>query len=424
MASKDTDRQCWWGQMGRAFRREWHIIFSDMGVMLFFIALPLLYPITYTLIYNPEIVTEMPTAVVDHSMTPSSRKLVRAIDASPSVALYSYCPEMGEARRLYAERKVDGIIEIPADYEKRIMRGEQAQVQFYAQTSLLLRYRAYLETLTDVQIKLAGEITAERAGAAGLTSAGMSVPIKTNSHFLGIPGQGFASFIMPGIVILILQQSMVLGICFIGGTSRERRRRIYPLPDPLLMHDVHPTAAVIGKALCYTIFYIPMTIYVVRYIPEFFGLPHSGDAVDYLLFLLPFLLASAMFGQAVQYLCKERESAFMIVVFSSVMFLFLSGLTWPRYAMGPVWTAIADLVPATWGLEGFVRINTNSATLAENVRPYVAMWILTAVYFLAAWWVTARIRREAGLQSRSALTSSPKNSEVMPENRDASSVVR
>ena len=125
MASKDTDRQCWWGQMGRAFRREWHIIFSDMGVMLFFIALPLLYPITYTLIYNPEIVTEMPTAVVDHSMTPSSRKLVRAIDASPSVALYSYCPEMGEARRLYAERKVDGIIEIPADYEKRIMRGEQ-----------------------------------------------------------------------------------------------------------------------------------------------------------------------------------------------------------------------------------------------------------------------------------------------------------
>ena len=39
--------------MGHVFAREFRLIFGDVGVMLFFIALPLAYPIAYTLIYNP-----------------------------------------------------------------------------------------------------------------------------------------------------------------------------------------------------------------------------------------------------------------------------------------------------------------------------------------------------------------------------------
>ncbi|MCM1036066.1 MAG: ABC transporter permease [Bacteroides sp.] len=387
-------RGSWLAQTGRAFRREWHIIFSDMGVMLFLLALPLLYPVIYTLIYNPEIVTEMPMAVVDRSMSAESRSLVQTIEASPSVAVYDYCPEMGEAKRLFAERKVSAILEIPSDYARCLATGEQAHVQLYVQTSLLLRYRAFLETMADVQVNLASEMAASKAAAMGMTALDLDVPVRMSSSFIGVPGQGFASFIMPGIVILILQQSMVLGICFIAGSSRERRRRFYPLADPLMMDDISPVWAVLGKTLTFTVMYIPATIYVVRFIPEMFGLPHVGAPVDYLLYLLPLLLSTAMFGQVVQILCKERESAFIVVVFTSVLFLFLSGLTWPRYAMSRLWTWLGDLVPATWGLEGFVRINSNAATLAENSTPFIAMWILAAVYFVGAIWVTYRIRRK------------------------------
>lgn len=394
-SNNKNGRPGWFSQLGLAFRREWTMIFDDVGVMLFFIALPLVYPIAYTLIYNPEIVTEMPIAVVDNSRTEMSRELSRSLDASPSISIYDYCADLGEAKRLFAENKVFGIIEIPADYEKKIVRGEQATVPFYAEVSLLLRYRAYLSALTDIQLKLATDITAMRLASAGASSGGVQgLPIETSGSFLGDPGQGFASFIMPGIIILILQQSMVLGICFIGGTSRERRRRFYGT-DPLVLDDLSASATVLGKALCYTIFYVPMTIYVVRFIPEFFGLPHQGAVLDYLLFLLPFLLASAMFGQIVQYICKERESAFIVVVFTSVIFLFLSGLTWPRYAMNALWTWAGNLVPATWGVEGFIRINSNAGTLAENSTPYLALWIMTVVYFFGACWVTAAIRRSS-----------------------------
>ena len=86
---------------------------------------------------------------------------------------------------------------------------------------------------------------------------------------------------------------------------------------------------------------------------------------------------------------KQRESAFVVIVFTSVVFLFLSGLTWPRYAMNTLWTWVGNCVPAVWGVEGFIRINSNAASLSEVGRDYVALWILAAVYMLTACWVSA-----------------------------------
>lgn len=73
--------------------------------MLFFVALPLLYPIVYTLIYNPEVVRQLPIAVVDNCLNADSRQLVQKASASPSIEIYAYCADMPEARRLMAEKK-------------------------------------------------------------------------------------------------------------------------------------------------------------------------------------------------------------------------------------------------------------------------------------------------------------------------------
>ena len=81
---------------------------------------------------------------------------------------------------------------------------------------------------------------------------------------------------------------------------------------------------------------------------------------------------------------RERESPFILIVATSVVFLFISGLTWPRYAMMPLWRALGDIIPATWGIEGFVRINNNAATIADNTRPYLWLWGLTALYMCTA----------------------------------------
>lgn len=377
--------------MGRVFRNELRLIVHDMGLLLFFVALPLLYPVVYTLIYNPEVVRHLPIAVVDNSRTADSRELVRRASASPSLDIYAYCNDMGEAKRLMAEKKVYGVMYIPGDYARNIGNGEVANVSFYSDMSLLLRYRTFVSALTDLQIDMIQDITGERISSLGLESlAGdMKSPIASESQILGDTEQGFASFVIPGIVILILQQSMLLGIGMLGGTARERRRRNGGL-DPQTV-DAPVTAKVWGRALAYTVFYFPMTIYILRIIPDIFNLPHYGNPVDYLLFILPMLLSTAFLGQALNYFMKERESCFIFIVFSSVLFLFLSGLTWPRYAMSDLWLWVGNTIPAVWGVEGFIRINSNSATLHEVGTAFSAMWILSAVYMVFAIWATSII---------------------------------
>ncbi len=387
----------WFSGMARVFANQFRLIFKDAGVMLFFVVLPLAYPIVYTLIYNKELVREIPVAVVDDSRTAASRDFVRVAGASPTIKIYDYADNMSDARRMMAERKVFGVLYIPYDYSRTIGNGESAHVTFYSDMSLLLRYRAFMAALTDIQVKVAGDITGQRVaeiGADSFLTGDSPLPIASESNFLGDVEQGFASFVIPGIVILILQQSMLLGIGMLEGTSRERRRRNGGI-DPLRVQGVSASATVWGRTLCFFVFYLAFTIYNVQIIPGIFRLPHYGAPADFLLFLVPFLLASAFLGQTLVPLMRERESPFILIVATSVVFLFLSGLTWPRYAMGPLWHTVGNLVPATWGVEGFIRINTNSATLEQNSVPYLWLWGLAAAYMVTAILATAYLNRKA-----------------------------
>lgn len=371
--------------MARVFGNELRTIIHDPGVLLFFVALPLVYPIIYTLIYNEELVREIPVAVVDNSMTAESRQLVRMASASPTIEIYAQCPNMADAKRLMAERKVFGIMEIPANYSKEIGNGRSAHVTFYSEMSRLLRYRDFVSALADLQIEMTGEIAKQRIENAvmeSFLSAEASLPVRSQSNFLGDTQQGFASFVIPGILILILQQSMLLGIAMLAGTSRERRRRNGGI-DPLGV-VAPPLATVWGRTLCYTTVYAAFTLYDLHIVPLMFNLPHFGSATEYLPFILPMLLATAFLGQSLAPFMRERESPFILIVATSVVFLFISGLTWPRYAMMPLWRALGDIIPATWGIEGFVRINNNAATIADNTRPYLWLWGLTVLYMCTA----------------------------------------
>ena len=383
----------WLTSCAQVFAREWHMVLHDQGVLIFFILLPLMYPVVYTLIYNPEVVRELPIAVIDHDRTAQSRKLVRDASAAPAFQIYDYVTDRAAARALMAEGKVFGILEIPRGYGKKIGRLERAHATFYSQMSLLIRYRAFMSAIADVQLKDIADITADRAAMLGAAGSALSgKPIQDEAHMLGDVEQGFASFIMPGIVVLILQQSMVLGICMLAGSARERRRRNGGI-DPLAIAHAPASATAWGRTLCYTVFYIAPTIFLLRYVPVIFGFPHFGDAADYLVFALPLLLSSAFMGQTLSFFVTDRESSFVVVVFTSVVFLFLTGLTWPRYAFPELWTWLGNLVPGVWGVEGFIRINSNAASLWQNMHAWTWLWVLTALYFITAV-IVLRIRKK------------------------------
>jgi ABC-2 type transport system permease protein len=117
------------------------------------------------------------------------------------------------------------------------------------------------------------------------------------------------------------------------------------------------------------------------------------------------VIACMGLGFCFQGIVWERESVFVLWVVTSVVFLFLSGLTWPRYAMAPFWKGLSACIPATWGVEGFIRMNTNGASLSQVHSDYVNLWILAAVYLVLAYCVQRWLVRPAILKGYNAYAS-------------------
>ena len=85
--------------------REFKLSIHDGGIMLFFIFIPFLYPVIYSLIYNPELVRDVRLVVVDHDRTSESRSLVRELDACQEARVIGYAADLDEGRRAMDEHE-------------------------------------------------------------------------------------------------------------------------------------------------------------------------------------------------------------------------------------------------------------------------------------------------------------------------------
>lgn len=364
--------------------REFKLVTHDIGLLLFLLFLPLGYPVIYSLIYNPELVRDVKTVVVDNDRSSLSRELVRNLDATQEMWVTGYAADMHEARRVMNSHECYAIVEIPHNFGKKVGSGQQGNVTIYCESSLLLRYRGFLMAATNVSQAMGAEIMTEKINEtiplAETLMEGDLMPVE--SIALGNLTSGFDSFIMPGVLILILQQCIILALGMAGGAKRERPALIgYRGVD-----DVRSVAVtMLGQLLCYaTILFIPI-MFLIHYVPLIFHFPMVNAGIEVLALLVPLTLASYGMGFCLQGIIWERESVFVLWVVTSVIFLFLSGLTWPRFAMSPFWTFVSDCIPATWGVNAFIKMHTNGATLSQVSHDYIALWILAGVYLIAGY---------------------------------------
>lgn len=365
------------------WKQELMGVLKDEGVLIFFIIVPLLYPLLYSWIYNNEVARDVPVVVIDDSRSAISRKLVRMCDASPDVAVTHYAHDMDEAKLMVSRQEARGILWIPSDFATRINRGEQAALGVYCDMSVMLHYKAIYQTATavtqkmnsDIQIKLAANHT-DREDQ--ITTA----PLQFDEVAVYNPAGGYGSFIIPGVLMLILQQTLVLGIGLSAGTAREKNR--YGELIPISHHYQGVFRIVLGKSLCYFMIYAIVAAYLTLIVPRIFSFVALGGAYELAMIMFPYLLACIFFGMTVSCMVRYRENVMLLVVFVSVPLLFVSGVSWPQSDMPGVWQSVSWLFPSTFGIRAFVRVNSMGASLPDVITEYQALWLQAAAYFFLA----------------------------------------
>lgn len=373
--------QIWYREIGNIIR--------DKGIMIFILFVPLAYPLLYSYVYTNEVVREVPVAVVDESGSSLSREILRKMDASPDMRIAAYCPDMEEAEGLLRRQKVYGIVRIPAEFTQELAHGSQAPIGLYCDMSSMLYYKALLVTATNVSLEVNKDIKVNHyvTGTTDRQDEINKMPIEYDYVPLYNPQNGFAAFLIPPVLMLIIQQTLLLGIGMSMGNSRERHGgSVIPL-HPWYKNPVH---IVIGKALPYFMLYMVLAIYMFTTVTDMFTLPKLGHYGTFIAFVVPYILACIFLAMVLSIFIYRREDSILLLVFLSVPLLFLSGLSWPSPSMPEFWKYVSYLFPSTFGMNGYVRIASMGASLRDIRTEYMALWVQAGVYFLIACWFYRR----------------------------------
>lgn len=363
--------------------KELKNVLKDQGVLMFLILVPIAYPILYSWIYNNEMTREVPVAVVDLSHSHTSREFTRMLDASPDTKVAVRCNSLAEAKECIGRGEAYGAIYFPEDFQTKLNRMEQTHVGVYCDMSLMLAYKAIFQTCTAIQGNMNSRIQIELSGNHTDREDEIStkpldfeeVPIFNNTA-------GYGNFIIPGVLMLIIQQTLLLGVGMAAGTAREKNN--YGFLVPVDRHYRGVMRIVWGKAMAYFMIYMVMGTYLLCAVPYMFNFISLVSWKSLMLFILPYLLACIFFSMTISALMRYRENVMLLVVFSSVPLLFMSGVSWPQSNIPSFWQGVSWLFPSTFGIRGFVRMNSMGATLEDISTEYHALWIQTVVYFVLA----------------------------------------
>ena len=362
------------------WRQELKQVFRDEGVLIFCVIVPLVYPLLYSWIYNNEVVHEVPVVVVDDSHSHLSRQFIRMCDASPDVKIVSYAGDLDEAKMLVSRQVAKGVYYIPEEFATNINRMKQSVIGVYCDMSLMLTYKAIYQTAVavtqtmgaEIQRRVSGNWTAREDQITTRPLAFEDVPVFN-------PAGGYGNFIIPAVLMLIIQQTLVLGIGLAAGTARERNRYSDLVPIHKCYGGIY--RIVCGKAMCYLMIYAVMSAYLTIVVPRLFSFIAMVHWQDLLALMVPYLLASTFFGMTVSCLVHYRENVMLLMVFLSLPLLFMSGVSWPQSSIPGYWQGVSWLFPSTFGIRAFVRMNTMGGVLSDVVTEIRCLWIQAATYF-------------------------------------------
>lgn len=370
--------------------KEFKHIFTDQGVLLLAIIVPLLYPLLYSWIYTEETTREVPVCVVDMSRSESSRSFINKLDATPDIEVAFLCNDMKEAERKMAEQKAYGIIYFPSDYATRTARMEQTTISAYMDMSFMLYYKAIYVTMTNLVLENNSKIQLEIAhNTTRHEDELQQASIKIEEVQMYNTTGGYGNFLLQAVLIIIIQQTLLISVSMRAGWNRQRGMK-GKLPGTSSLKEFFSVTSAFGLV------YLFSSAYVLLITPKIFGFTQRIGLMDFAILVVPMLFAMLCFAMAISTFIKNREDSMVCLVFASIPMLFLVGVSWPEASIPPVWETLAWLIPSTPAGRAFVQLNEMGCPI-EQVYPYLAALLAQGlfymlVYFLRQW----QIANQAG----------------------------
>ncbi len=375
------------------FVREAKSLLGDMNIRTIVIAAPLLYPLLYGSVYWQKTEVDVAIVVVDQDHSALSREFIRDLDAHQLIKVVEVVPDLAAAQDRLCRLDVQGIVLLGPDFSSSQKRGKGTDVKVFLNTSRFLPSNDLNKAITSVAVKNAAASRVKFLQMAGysLTQAEeVSDPVRDDVRPMFNITEAYGDFLIPGIFILILQQTLLIGL----SQSIAKERENNTLPELYRMAKDSLWAMLSGKAFVYFLLYASYAVLYAAVYFRLFTLQLKGDLLALGVITGIFLLSVIYMSIFLSSFFTRKIIALQTIAFTSYPIFFMSGYSWPKAGMPLPLQWCAQLLPSTHYFTAAVRIMEMNAGWRE-VMPEL-WWLLGLA---AAGLVCTRLRMRALLRS-------------------------
>ncbi|WP_058912626.1 ABC transporter permease [Entomohabitans teleogrylli] len=358
--------------MGLLERPMWMLLLVSLCVM--------------SMVYAHRTVWDLPVAVVDQDHSTASRLLIRNLDATAKINMRSY-ESVNEAVRDLGWRRLFAVIIMPQDLEKKLLAGKSVTVPVYGDATNRLAngqiqqdvVAAYQEMLNHYDIELM-----LRSGFSYRQAQVILTPIIAQTQDLFNPGISFAAIIFPGLLVMLLQHSLMIASVRVSIAMRAQGKP----PLPVYLGGL--------SALLPIWLFLSIVLFVLW--PWVLGYRQTAGIAEILLLTFPFLLAVLGLGKLLTECLRSVEMIYLTLSFITMPVFYISGTIWPLQAM-PGWVrAVSYMLPSTWATKAIAGVNQMGLSWHSALTDVMMLLLLGAFYTLLGMGVgllrdTGRLRK-------------------------------
>jgi ABC-2 type transport system permease protein len=362
-------------------RREIRRVASDTNIVLVILAAPLLYALFYGSIYLHKSEYDVPITVVDCDRGELSRRLIRDLDAHPYIEVDAVTSDFEQARQDVDRLKSSAIVYIPESFETSLERGTAVEITAYLNASRFLIGNDLNKAITEVTATLAAQVKVKTLLSRGYSAdkaKAAAEPLQADVRWLFNPSGTYGNFFLPGLLVLVLQQTLLIGLAESVAGEREKGT----VRDWYLTAGRHATTALLGKGCVYLALYGAYTVFFLAIVFPLFKLPMGGDMLALALLTVLFFACITFLSILISSWFRNEMVALEALALTSIPFILWCGFSWPVQAMPPVMQWGAQLLPITPYLSAFTRITLMGAGWQDTLGAAIHLAALGLILFV------------------------------------------
>ncbi len=365
-------------------KRELGIISGDGSIILTIFIAPMLYIFLLGTIYYHKDIQKVNLAIVDRDHSGLSRTYIRFINSTQKVRV-KYMPEtFDEAKDLFYKMDVFGVLIIPKGFEKDLMTLKGSGVNLILNNSRFLMSNEINKAVQKVSLMVGAGVRLKYFVETGNTprqAMNLVMPVKPEVSFLNNIFSNYGYFLLPGLIFLIIQQTLLIGLG--ESVSLEREENLLP---SLLKKDRPVFVAIAGKNAFYFVLYLAYSLLAFSTLFPFFSIPVKGDFWSLALLIVLFVSSMILFTNLLSSFFKKQIVFMEIVAFTSYPIFLITGYAFPQYALPALIKYLSYVLPTTPFMDSMIKISRQNAAFTFVLRDYLILALQVLVFYALLHW--------------------------------------